>query len=184
MSEIIDISKNMDSVGSLNGHGSEHYTSSLSMYSPEKADDSDRMSSLVRFLFILLLLASLFVLAMYIRFMLLTYKKYKIMYGPTNPETTSRMLEYICAALNADGIKANPDNPNGFRQALLDKYKSFSAPQFDRVITLLRRSSYGGAKLKEHELRTIRIFMNRLFDSVYENKNILQKTILKCVKIV
>ncbi len=184
MSEIIDISKNMDSVGSLNGHGSEHYTSSLSMYSPEKADDSDRMSSLARFLFILLLLASLFVLAMYIRFMLLTYKKYKIMYGPTNPETTSRMLEYICAALNADGIKANPDNPNGFRQALLDKYKSFSAPQFDRVITLLRRSSYGGAKLKEHELRTIRIFMNRLFDSVYENKNILQKTILKCVKIV
>ncbi|MDO5398088.1 MAG: transglutaminase domain-containing protein [bacterium] len=182
--EIIDISKNIGDVGNVNGRGSEHYTNQLSMYSPEKADDSDRMSSGVRILFTIILLLIIFIMLMHIRYIWLTYKKYDKTYGQTKPDTTSCMMGYICAALTADGIKANPDNPNAFREPLLKKYPEFLPQEFDRVITLLRRSSYGGARLREHELRTIRIFMEKLYKCVYTDKTLLQKFVMKYIKII
>lgn len=182
--QIIDISKNIGDIGNVNGRGSEHYTNQLSMYSPEKADDSDRMSSGMRILFTMILLLIIFIALMHIRYIWLTYKKYDRTYGQTKKDTTNWMMGYICAALTADGIKANPDNPNGFREPLLKKYPEFMPQEFDRVITLLRRSSYGGARLREHELRTIRIFMEKLYKSVYTDKTLLQKFVMQYIKII
>lgn len=182
--EIIDISKNIGDVGNVNGRGSEHYTNRLSMYSPEKADDSDRMGSGMRILFTIILLLIIFILLAHIRYIWLTYKKYDRTYGQTKQDTTSYMMGYICAALTADGIKANPDNPNSFRQPLLKKHPEFLPQEFDRVVTLLGRSSYGGTRLREHEMRTIRIFMEKLYKSVYKDKTFLQKFIMKYIKII
>lgn len=182
--EIIDISKNIGDIGGINGRDSEHYTSSLSMYSPEKADYEDRANSIISILVMLLLLLVIAGTVMYIRYIVISYKKYDVIYGQTKKDTANRMLDYICEALNADGIKANPDNPNGFRDELLKRYDDFVPQEFDRVIELLRRSSYGGAKLREHEYRTIRIFIEKVYADVYKNKNILQKIILRYVKVI
>lgn len=184
MDEIIDISRNIGDIGGINGRGSEHYTSSLSMYSPEKADYDDRVNSLISILVILLLILVIAGTILYIRYILLTHKKYDIIYGQSNEDTAEHMLEYMCAALNADGIKANPDHPNGFREELLEKYDDFVPQEFDRVIELSRRSSYGGMRLKEHEYRTIRIFIEKLYRDVYKDKNILQKLILRYIKVI
>lgn len=184
MEQIIDISKNIGDIGGVNGRGSEHYTNRLSMYSPEKADKSDRMSSGMRILFAVLLLLIIVAAVMHFRFIYLTYKKYDKTYGPTKPDTTNRMMAYICAALKADGISANPDHADSFKSELLEKYPDFSPKEFDRVISLLRRSSYGGARLREHELRTIRIFMEKLYKNVYANKTLFQKFVMKYIKII
>ena len=184
MNEIIDMSKEIGDIGGMNGSGSEHFTNALSRYSPQKAERPEKMSVGMRILLSLALLAIIFVFAMYIRYIYIIYKKYVRTYGEPNAYTTTYMMEYICAMLSADGIDALPDKPGKFKEELLEKYPNFSENEFDRVMALIGRSSYGGARLRENELRTIRIFMEKLRADVYKRKSILNKFIMKYIKIV
>ncbi len=183
--EVIDISHTVDATGGLNGSGSENYTGSLSMYSPEKATrPADRMSSGMRILLILICLLTIFAMIMYIRYIILIYLKNERIYGQAKEDTANYMMMYLCGALVADGVEANPDNTTALRRELLDKYEEFTPQEFDRVVSLISRSSYGGARLREHELRTIRIFIEKLSAEVYKNKSWWKKIILRYVRIV
>ena len=184
MQEVIDLSKNLGGGIGAGENGSEHFTDSMSKYSPENVEKPEEMSAGVKFLLYLALLAIIALFGMYIRYIILAYKKNDMTYGQSRPDTASYMLGYICDALRADGIDANPDNPASFKEPMLGRYSDFTEPEFDRVISLMRRSSYGGARLREHELRTIRVFMEKLYRNVYKGKSPVKKFIMRYVKII
>lgn len=183
--EVIDISRISEMLDGAAGGGGEYFTGTLSMYSPEALTRSDdRMSSGLRILLALICLLTILSMTVYIRYMVLAHLKNERLYGASKDDTTSYMLMYICNALNADGVEANPDNPRAFRKQILDKYDNISKYEFDRVMELISRSSYGGARLREHELRTIRIFTEKLADEIVKDKSILRKLWIKIIKVV
>ncbi len=182
--EVIDISKDAELAGG-GKNGSEQYTGSLSMYSPEKATrPEDRMSSSLRITLILICLLTIAAMIMYIRYLVLIYLKNKRIYAESTDDTANYMMMYICAALAADGVEANPDNAVALKRDILKKYPVFTKYEIDRVTSLISRSSYGGARLREHELRTIRIFIEKLSAQVYQGKSFFRKIVLRYVKVI
>lgn len=182
--EIIDLSQ-IKGLSDENQNGGEYFTGSLSMYSPESfTPPADRMSSGLRILLILICMLIILSMVVYIRYMVLVYLKVDRIYGEPKEDTTGYMLMYICKALNADGLDAEPDNPRAFKNQMSDKYANISEYEFDRVMELISRSSYGGARLREHELRTIRIFIEKLDGEVLNGKSILRRLWIKIIKTV
>ena len=181
--EIIDIARELEAGGAA-GAG-ERYNSSLSMYSPEKASvPEDRMSSSLRIVLMLVCLLTIATMIIYIRYLVLIYLKTNRIYNLTTEENTNYMMMYLCAALNADGVEANPDNIAALKKELLGKYGVFTEFEFERMSSLISRSSYGGARLREHELRTIRIFIEKLSAEIYKGKSFFKKLVLRYIKIV
>lgn len=81
-------------------------------------------------------------------------------------------------------IKGDYSHPMELEAAILSKYPEVYPMEYERVVSLIQKSRFGGQKLKPHEEHTLKCFVHKISHLLWHNSNIFDKILLRYVYLI
>ena len=108
-----------------------------------------------------------------------TYRRRKQYQVTEQDERISAYVDHMEYLLKAGNIKGDFAYPEELKEEVRAKLPAIPIQAYERTVELIQKSRFGGRELKPYEKHTLRVFEEQMHRAIYQNRNMIERLMLR-----